>query len=504
MPEKLEAARRGISESTSPATKAKLGQFLTPSDVAQFMAGMFRRDRDEANILDPGAGIGSLTAALVAALASRTRFPKTIRASLYEIDHNLATALKTTMEACKDLCAESGIQFSYQIHGDDFIESTASALVSPMMRSQQIDYDCVILNPPYRKLNSDTSTRRILSAAGIEVNNLYSAFLSLSARLLKEGGELVAITPRSFCNGVYFKAFRRDFFSRISLRAIHVYESRSRAFSDDAVLQENIIFHGIKSRARAAKVIISTSLGPHDPSPHARVVPTEEVLHPGDPELVVHIAADEAAQNAAHIVEHLRYGLHDLQLTISTGRVVDFRAVAFLRATSDGTTVPLIYPFNLENGRVVWPKPHARKATSIVACGHTRDLLVPSECYVLVKRFSAKEERKRLVAAVYDPDSVPYSVVGFENHLNYFHIEGRGLPPSLARGLAAFLNSTVADSYFRNFNGHTQVNAQDLRRFKYPTRRQLIALGEGLAGDVCDETAIDAALVRLLDGAKSV
>jgi adenine-specific DNA-methyltransferase len=39
--------------------------------------------------------------------------------------------------------------------------------------------------------------------------------------------------------------------------------------------------------------------------------------------------------------------------------------------------------------------------------------------------------------------------------------------------LAAFLNSTVLDVYFRQFNGHTQVNATDLRNLRYPSRSQL-------------------------------
>ena len=52
---------------------------------------------------------------------------------------------------------------------------------------------------------------------------------------------------------------------------------------------------------------------------------------------------------------------------------------------------------------------------------------------------------------------------GFENHLNYFHENGEGLPLDLAKGLAAFLNSDAVDQYFRIFSGHTQVNATDLR-----------------------------------------
>ncbi len=64
-------------------------------------------------------------------------------------------------------------------------------------------------------------------------------------------------------------------------------------------------------------------------------------------------------------------------------------------------------------------------------------------------------------------------MVGFENHLNYYHREGGGLPISLARGLVAYLNSSFADTYFRQFNGHTQVNATDLRSLRYPRIEQL-------------------------------
>lgn len=94
--------------------------------------------------------------------------------------------------------------------------------------------------------------------------------------------------------------------------------------------------------------------------------------------------------------------------------------------------------------------------------------MVPSGPYTLVRRFSAKEERRRVVSAVFDPAGLSFPVIGFENHLNYFHHSGKPLELSLAKGLSAFLNSTLVDSYFRQFNGHTQVNAEDLRALRYP------------------------------------
>ena len=122
-------------------------------------------------------------------------------------------------------------------------------------------FNAAILNPPYRKINSDSHTRRLLREAGIEATNLYTGFLALATKLLSEDGEMVAICPRSFCNGPYFKPFREQFIASMSLRRLHVFESRSAAFQQDDVLQENIIVHAVKSPEKPQHVLISTSSG---------------------------------------------------------------------------------------------------------------------------------------------------------------------------------------------------------------------------------------------------
>ena len=139
--------------------------------------------------------------------------------------------------------------------------------------------------------------------------------------------------------------------------------------------------------------------------------------------------------------------------------------------------MPLIYPCHLQRGFVEWPNGDTRKPNALALGPRADDLLIPTGHYVLVKRFSAKEERRRIVAAVYDPARVPSDRIAFENHLNYYHLRGAGLPAPVAKGLAAFLNSTLVDSYFRHFSGHTQVNAMDLRSLRYPAWDGLAALG---------------------------
>ena len=126
--------------------------------------------------------------------------------------------------------------------------------------------------------------------------------------------------------------------------------------------------------------------------------------------------------------------------------------------------------------------------------------MVPKGVYVLVKRFTAKEERKRIVATVFRPEGnlAGFESIGFENHLNYFHHRGGGLDDRLAEGLAVYLNSTVVDSYFRQFSGHTQVNATDLRGLRYPSREQLYQLAENVAASARDQEAIDAAVNSMI------
>jgi adenine-specific DNA-methyltransferase len=468
-----------------------LGQFLTPRPVADLMASMFDVELADVDLLDAGAGAGALTAAFVHRLCAEYTKPHRISVTAYELDPSLIERLQRTLSDCQVECELSGISFSARVLNEDFIPAATPLVRRDLFSTQSPSFNIAIVNPPYRKIRSSSSTRLWLRSAGIETSNLYAGFVALIIKLLAPGGQLVAITPRSFCNGPYFKPFRADFLGRMSLRRLHVFESRSAAFSRDNVLQENIIIHAVKEDAKPEAVIISTSSG----KPHGQIieseVPYRDVVSPNDADQFIHLVVDDAHRNAKSAIAQLSGTLTDIGLSVSTGRVVDFRARPFLRQQPDANTVPLIYPCHFSGGFVNWPKTNSRKPNAIVCDEMTRELLVPSEVYVLVKRFTAKEERRRVVACVYDPGRLATAVVGFENHLNYFHLNGGGLSMNLAKGLAAFLNSTVVDKYFRQFSGHTQVNATDLRALRYPSRVELDRLGANINGPAMNQQEID-------------
>ena len=473
-----EEIRRKATQELDANHRAEMGQFLTPAPIARFMASMFRIRTPSIHLLDAGAGIGSLSAAFVDEVCNTNNVIKNIAITAYEINGNLAEYLAEVYKACGIKCERAGIGFSSEINQANFLEAGASMLRGDLFKSpKRLKINYAILNPPYRKINSNSDERKVLNSIGLETSNLYTAFVAVTIKLLEPGGQLVAITPRSFCNGPYFKPFRRLFLGTMTLQRVHVFNSRSQAFQEDKVLQENIIFHAIKGVGSQEEVIISSSDGPEDRSNIIRRIAYEELIHPGDPEFFIRLPTANNDKFITERMEGYKHSLQDLGISVSTGRVVDFRAREFLRAEPGQNTAPLIYPGHIESGFVTWPKSGGRKPNAIIDSPTTKVLLVPGQTYVLVKRFTAKEERRRVVAGIYDPTRIPASRVGFENHLNYFHSNGGGLPPNLAKGLAVFLNSTLVDLYFRQFSGHTQVNATDLRSLKYPSPDQLESLG---------------------------
>lgn len=472
--------RINASRRLDPAHRAERGQFFTPSSVARLMASMFTERPQNLTIIDPGAGVGSLSAALVAEVCRwEDQKPQSITIAAYEIEPMLIDYLHSIIEEITEVCNGEGIEFKGEVFPEDFIAAGVAMTTGGLIPGDRRRFNCAILNPPYHKISNNSKIRQLLRLVDIETTNLYTAFMWLVIKLLEPGGEMVAITPRSFCNGPYFRPFRKAFFSSMTVKRVHVYESRKKAFQDDDVLQENIIIHAIKEKVapdECGKVVISSSVGPDDEYVTMREVDYDQFVRPGDPDFVIHIVPDEMAHKIGEQMRGLDSSLEALDLIVSTGRVVDFRAKHLVRRSPSEGAVPLIYPAHFSHGFIHWPVEGLKKPDAITR--ESDDLLVPSGFYVLVKRFSSKEEEKRIVAAVYDPAKVSSDLVGFENHLNYYHKRGKGIPQQLAKGLTAFLNSTLVDQYFRQFSGHTQVNATDLRSLKYPNEARLLSLGE--------------------------
>ncbi len=474
--------------------KTQLAQFFTPPEIARFMAGLFERsDVRNCRLLDPGAGKGTLSHAFLERWVSKDLGFERVEVDAFEIDSNLCSSLEQVLG---EYCAYAGC--SVNIRNDDFIYSASDWLCGGLFAPKLSKYTHAILNPPYKKIRSDSKYRLALRRACIETVNLYTAFVGLSLALLDDQGQLVAIIPRSFCNGPYYRQFRDYLLEYAAIKHIHLFDSRVEAFKDDGVLQENLIIM-LKRNGIQGPVTISTSTDNTFANSTLHEYPFEEIVLPDDPEKFIRIPTSPE-RNPIDTSSYLQYSLADLGVTVSTGPVVDFRVKEHLRDMPTTGTAPLLYPMHFSDRGVSWPQKRGKKANAIMINRETGKWLYPNGYYCVVRRLSSKEEKRRLVASVVEPQTfVDASMLGFENHLNVLHQEKRGLDEYLARGLALFLNSTIADDYFRRFNGHTQVNATDLRLMKYPSRAMLMELGSWAKHQkVLTQKIIDAKLAAMI------
>lgn len=488
----LEQSRLAISRAADPKRKSQLGQFFTPAEIARFMAGMFVQGaNDSCRLLDAGAGIGSLSAAFLERWASGDFNFQRIELDAFEIDESLHPCLSQTLERYKKHQV-----FAPVIRSTDFVHAAANWLSGSLFAEALPKYTHAILNPPYKKILSNSEHRTALRRADIETVNLYSAFTALALSLLDDHGQLVAIIPRSFCNGPYYRPFRNFILDRAAIQRVHLFASRNKAFKDDDVLQENIIIR-LDRGVRQGHVTISTSTDDSFTDLTLQEYPFDRIVFPDDPERFIHVPT--SAENTFELPPAFRHSLTDLGIKVSTGPVVDFRVREYLREMPGSGTVPLLYPCHFSSHGTEWPKSGIRKPNAIQRNGNTEKWLYPNGFYCVVRRFSSKEEKRRIMASVVDPSAFEdTSALGFENHLNVFHDNKHGLPQALAYGLAVFLNSTAVDQHFRCFNGHTQVNATDLKQMKYPSRDAITALGNwGLKQADLTQTMIDGKLGNL-------
>lgn len=466
----IEQTRLRVSKGTNAAKKAQFGQFLTPKGIAAFMASLFSSVGGCCRLLDAGAGIGSLSAAFLERWhAGGFQFQR-VQLDAFEIDASLHTELSKTFSNYRSDA------FSASIHGDDFIHAAVDALSGGFFSRTLAGYSHAILNPPYKKITNTSAHRLALRSIGIEVVNLYSAFVALSVALVVQGGQIVAIIPRSFCNGPYYRPFRDFILGKAAIRHLHLFDSRSKAFKDDDVLQENIIIL-LERGGRQGAVTVSTSTDGTFTDYTEHKHPFCQIVLPDDPEHCIHVPTS-SKPNTIALFPTIRCTLSEVGVSVSTGPVVDFRVKEHLRDMPGPSTVPMLYPSHFAGQSIRWPIEGMKKPNAIERNSHTEKWLYPLGFYCLVRRFSAKEESRRIVASVVEPATFgQMPMIGLENHVNVFHENKHGLPEPLARGLALFLNTTAVDQQFRRFSGHTQVNATDLKLMKYPSRNALIRLG---------------------------
>lgn len=471
MVENLNAALRDYINQSSQQKSKDLGQYHTREEIANFMASMIRpiKDNGVINILDAGAGTGVLTVAAVSQLIASGH--KSIHAVLYELDKDILPILHKHMEELSSSIKHKKAEFTYQINAKNFVTTRPD-------KKENI-FHIAIINPPYFKYSSkDSIYANATSDLFVGNPNIYASFMAVATACLKSKGQLIAIVPRSFTNGLYFKGFR-NFLNKVStLQQIHVFKTRNKLFNQQSVLQENIICHYIKDKI-SYPVKISSSMSYQDLNSAEFQYYSSDFIVDNSTELQL-IRIPETTEDARilEIAENFSNSFTECGLTISTGPVVEHRTKEYIsNKQKNYNAIPLLRMHNIKPLKIEWDGIYKKDAHFKLITGYEKHIS-RNQPYVILKRFSSKDEKRRLVAGVNKPSTFSKEYIALENHLNYIHSTTRKFTLNEAYGIAVLLNSTFMDKYFRCVSGNTQVNATEIRTLKLPGIQTIKDLGK--------------------------
>ena len=471
------------TETVSQTFKKYNGQFFTPQAIAHFMGSLVSTNKKQIDILDPGCGTAILTCALIENLVEKNPNIEVINLVAYETDYNLISLSEKSLSYLKNWLSDKGISFQYIICVHDFIMENYNCLnpsnLNFLDKNQKFDF--IISNPPYFKLSKDDNR---VKAAQIIIDgqpNIYSIFLALAACMLKGDGEMIFIVPRSFTSGRYFNSFRNYFFKYVQIDFIHLFESRKDTFSRDNVLQETLILKAKpkNNKEYESQIVVSSCTGLQDiKQSKQKTYLQKDLINLKSKEKIIHLTSTIKEEAIIELFKSWDGSLNLYNIQISTGPVVAFRMENCIKETPEDETVSLYWLHNVTKMEVNYPLQKSNKGQYIQLCEQTKSYLIPNRNYIFLRRFSAKDDKSRLVAAPYFSLPGTPRYIGVENKLNYIYRPKGHMGRTEVMGIAALLNSNLFDTYFRTFNGNVNVSATELRAMPFPPLETIKEIGK--------------------------
>ena len=456
--------------------RKKIGQFFTSIKTAQYMAS-FIKAKEYLKVADIGAGTGILTAAVVEKLL-RSRKVKQIDVTLYEDDKNVHEVLIKNMHIIDEHCRRKNIVLNVRLIKENFILCNKNKWDS---RDYGGEYDIVISNPPYMKIGKNTDESKAMSDIVYGQPNMYFLFMSMGLKLLKKDGDYIFIVPRSWTSGLYFKDFRKYFLENLSISKMHLFVSRDKVFDKESVLQEIMIIFGKKSNKQKYRISITTSNDATDFKNVSKICVNSKICISQNDDKFILLPIIQNDVEILKLFSQFKETLESQGFIFKTGQVVEFRNKEELCSYKENGVIPLICPFHFDNGYIKFPVKSSK--TQYIKRTAKPSLLMEKKDMLLLKRFTSKEEVRRLQPAILIGDSIEFSQIALENHVNYLEKREGKISVDELYGIWAILKSEKWDQYYRILNGSTQVNASEVNGMPMPRLEQIKMIGNKVRND---------------------
>ncbi|MBO7170737.1 MAG: methyltransferase [Clostridia bacterium] len=452
------------------AENVRIGRFFTKKGTAALMAAMTKAaSKETVTVLDPGAGTGILSAALLERLCLGGGV-KTVFLTCYETDETMLPMLENNLTRLRKKCRHDyGVILKYTILTDNFVTAVANA-ESPAL------YDYIIMNPPSDLCEKDSAEVKALGSLAAGATDVAFIFAALASNLLAEGGQMVALLPTTYAKGIYLERIRLHMLENARLTRFHLFAVKAKRDGvPDGVRPHMVLRFERTPLPENATVSISSSYSDGDggditvlpPFPYRRIVNEKNGA-------LLLIKSEEEA-NVLSQVESFPESFSSYGLKMRTGLTLESRYPEALRDSAVDGAIPLIHPRSIDTGFVHLPP--EKYIVPVIP-----SLAQKNKNMLFIKRVPAKSEKRHLLCGVYLAAQLPRCpMISTHNKLNYVdYADDREMDAAFLYGLYGVLSSDLYEKYCLILSTSPQINATEYGNLPLPDAKTLREIGQKL------------------------
>ena len=448
--------------------RKNFSQFFTPNDIANFMVENLELSDTltEIRILEPAAGTGNLILATIKKIINNFKKIKKIYIKAIELDKELCKILISNLKFLQ-INLTNIVEIRFVVLNDNFINLYGNIWneEEKLFKMNDEKFDLIISNPPYKKINKNSTENSYFENLIMGQPNIYHLFIALSLKLLVDSGQYILISPKNYLGGKYTENLRKYIFNNFSLINLHLFEERNKIFGNE-VLQEVCISHFIKKKIKDIKITYNMD------TKKTFSINIEKILLTSSNALLFPRKMKDLCW--LNKVPNNWVTLNEQNLRFKIGQVVLFRINNENKKeyTFEVGEVPLLRVNHIFKNNInycnITGNNRENKIVTLKYNERTKNKVIPNKNYVILRKNVDLSSKEFIKAAIYKKNDLKSLNIAIDNNLAYIEQIDGELSLEKAKAICKFLNTKLFARYYKMLNNSHTINSYEINNMLFP------------------------------------